>query len=68
MIFAYEKLAVCRTFVGLFSFAIIATAQAITDIPELHDRLIAATAVHLRLPLITNDTKISNSAHVQTIW
>ncbi|MEZ4866308.1 MAG: PIN domain-containing protein [Caldilineaceae bacterium] len=34
------------------SFAMITTAQMITDIPELHDRLIAATAVYLQLPLI----------------
>lgn len=50
------------------TFDIIATAESITDIPELHDRLIVATAVYLSAPVITKDTKISNSSHVQTIW
>ncbi|MGC8494629.1 MAG: PIN domain-containing protein, partial [Syntrophobacteraceae bacterium] len=33
-------------------------ASIIEDIPELHDRLIAATARYLDLPLITNDPVI----------
>jgi predicted nucleic acid-binding protein len=47
---------------------VIKSAEQITDIPELHDRIISATARHLNLELITNDTKIQNSAYVQTIW
>lgn len=47
---------------------IIETTEQITDIPELHDRLISATARHLNLELITTDTKIQNSAFVKTIW
>jgi predicted nucleic acid-binding protein len=50
------------------TLAVTITAQRITDIPELHDRLIAATALHLQLPLLTNDIKISASNHVQTLW
>ena len=50
------------------SFEIVKTAETITDIPELHDRLIAATAKHLGLELITNDPKIQNSAFVKTVW
>ena len=50
------------------TFDIIATAESITDIPELHDRLIVATAVYLSAPVITKDAKISHSIHVQTIW
>jgi predicted nucleic acid-binding protein len=50
------------------SFEIVKTAETITDIPELHDRLIAATAKHLGLKLITNDPKIQNSAFVKTVW
>ena len=50
------------------TLAIAITAQTIDDIPELHDRLIAATALHRQLPLLTNDTKIGASTHVQTIW
>ncbi len=48
--------------------AIIETAAQITDIPELHDRLISATARHLKLELITTDTRIKNSGFVKTIW
>lgn len=48
--------------------AIIETAAQITDIPELHDRLISATARHLNLELITTDAKIQNSIFVKTVW
>ena len=47
---------------------VIRAAQQITDIPELHDRLIAATAKALDTNLITNDLKIQASSFVQTIW
>jgi predicted nucleic acid-binding protein len=50
------------------SFEIIQNAQQITDIPELHDRLIASTASFLNLVLITNDPKIENSQFVNTVW
>jgi len=40
------------------SFEILKTAFEIDDIPELHDRLIAATARYLGLPIITNDPVI----------
>ncbi len=43
---------------------ILKTASEITDIPELHDRLIAATARYLDLPLITNDPVILASGFV----
>ncbi len=51
-----------------FNFGIIEHAEQIKDIPELHDRLIAATAKCLNLELITNDPKINNSAFVKTVW
>lgn len=47
---------------------IMKAAQTITDIPELHDRLIAATAVHYKAILLTNDTTISASTSLQTLW
>lgn len=50
------------------TFAIVATAQQIDDIPELHDRLIAATAVYLHRPLLTNDSVIRTTTAVQTLW
>jgi len=46
------------------SLEILKTAAEITDIPELHDRLIAATARHLDIPIITNDPEILNSSFV----
>jgi predicted nucleic acid-binding protein len=49
------------------SLEILKTASQIHDIPELHDRLIAATAMHLDLPLITNDPVISKSEFVRIV-
>ena len=49
------------------SFEILKTASEINDIAELHDRLIAATARHLDLPLITNDPVIIKSKFVQIL-
>jgi len=43
------------------------TTSEINDIPELHDRLIVATARHLGLPLITNDPVIRNSKFVEVL-
>lgn len=47
---------------------VIKSAEQITDIPELHDRLISATARFLNTELITTDVKIQNSVFVRTIW
>jgi PIN domain nuclease of toxin-antitoxin system len=47
---------------------IIETTFQITDIPELHDRLIAGTAKWLNSPLITNDPLIRASTFLETIW
>ncbi len=49
------------------SFEILKTASDINDIPELHDRLIAATARHLDIPLITNDPVIIGSRFVKVL-
>jgi len=46
---------------------ILKTASDITDIPELHDRLIAATARYLDIPIITNDPVIRNSQFVRIL-
>lgn len=37
-------------------------------IPELADRIIAATALHLGLPLLTADPAIQSSDLIETIW
>ncbi len=49
------------------SWEILKTDSEITDIPELHDRLIAATARYLDLPLITNDPLILQSKFVKIL-
>jgi predicted nucleic acid-binding protein len=48
--------------------AVAQTAVQITDIRELHDRLIAGTARLLDRALITNDPIIQAPAFVQTVW
>lgn len=37
-------------------------------VPEMPDRIIAATAQSLNLPLITRDLKIQQLTSIQTIW
>jgi len=50
------------------NLAVVQSAAQITDVPELHDRLIAGTARLLGLNLITNDPIIRTSSFVQTVW
>ncbi len=38
-----------------------------TLVPDMPDRIIAATAYHLRVPVVTHDHRITNSP-VSTIW
>jgi PIN domain nuclease of toxin-antitoxin system len=38
-----------------------------STVPDMPDRIIAATALHLNLPLVTADHKIQ-AAQIQTIW
>ena len=37
-------------------------------VPDMPDRIIAATALHLNLPLVTKDHKIRALRNIQTIW
>lgn len=37
-------------------------------IPELADRIVAATALHLNFPVLTADSEISASDLIRTIW
>lgn len=48
-------------------FEILRKASEITDIPELHDRLIAATARYLDIPILTNDPLIQQSKFVKKL-
>ena len=50
------------------SFSIIQHAFKIDDIPELHDRIIAATALTLDMPILTNDPIIQASNFVESLW
>ncbi len=50
------------------TFKAVENAFTIDDIPELHDRIIAGTAMELNLELLTNDPKIEESSFVKTIW
>jgi len=47
---------------------IVLTAIRVDDVPELHDRIIAATAMWLNVPIITSDRVISQSKYVEAIW
>jgi PIN domain nuclease of toxin-antitoxin system len=39
-----------------------------TTVPEMPDRIIAATALSLNLPLVTRDLRIQQLTTIQTIW
>ena len=47
---------------------LIEKAFEIDDIPELHDRIIAGTALKVGAKIITNDPMISDSRFVEVIW
>jgi predicted nucleic acid-binding protein len=37
-------------------------------VPDMPDRIISATALHLNLTLVTKDSKIQALQNIQTIW
>jgi PIN domain nuclease of toxin-antitoxin system len=41
---------------------------SLDDVPELHDKIIVATARHLKLTLITKDKTLRALSHLKTIW
>ena len=47
---------------------VIKSTFQITDIRELHDRLIAGSAKNIDIEIITNDPEIINSKFVKTVW
>lgn len=53
--------------IELFNRAILIVAQSVKS-PELHDRLIVATAIHRKARVITRDEDITKSGIVKTIW
>ena len=38
------------------------------EIPEMHDRLIAAEAASIHAPVVTRDEALSISPQVETVW
>lgn len=48
--------------------AVVLTAISVDDVPELHDRILVATAKHLGVPILTGDKAIVGSQHASTIW
>ena len=48
------------------AFSLNQTSRSI--VPDMPDRIIAATALQLNLPLVTKDEKIRKLATIQTIW
>lgn len=47
---------------------IVLAALGIDDVPELHDRIIVATAKHLDIPILTGDRVIVGSRHIRSVW
>lgn len=48
--------------------AVVLTAVSVGDVPELHDRILVATAKYLGVPILTGDRVIARSRHVSTVW
>ncbi len=42
--------------------------DSLQEIPEMHDRLIAAEALILDAPVITRDREFSDSPQIETVW
>lgn len=64
-----EKLFASPHFIPVdLSVEIVLKAEELYAIPERGDRLIAATAAVLELPLMTRDPEIANAANVEVVW
>lgn len=57
-----------RFFPAPLSLGTVLCAEELYAITERSDRLIAATAAHLGLPLVTRDPEIGSAAGIQIIW
>jgi len=47
---------------------VVLAATYVDDVPDLHDRIIVASAIHMGVPILTADRVIAASRHVETIW
>jgi predicted nucleic acid-binding protein len=51
-----------------FDYPILQEMITLKGIPEIHDKIIAATAKHLSAPIITKDKTLQNFRLIKTIW
>ncbi len=49
-------------------YPILEKMVALTEIPELHDKIIVSTAKYLKVSIITKDEVLQNLPKVKTIW
>jgi PIN domain nuclease of toxin-antitoxin system len=49
-------------------YPILQRMVALKEIPELHDKIIVASAKYLNLPIITKDKMLRNLPSLKTIW
>jgi len=47
---------------------VVIVAATIDDVRELHDRIIAGTAKHLNVPILTSDQSLTRSRYISTVW
>ena len=47
---------------------VVEAAQTIDDVPELHDRILAATAAVYAVSMLTPDAVMAAPQHVDAIW
>ena len=51
-----------------FDYSILQKMLEIKNLPELHDKIIVATAQYLDVPLITKDKTLRRLSYIETIW
>lgn len=66
--FTINILASTNYSISPFDFEILSKLKTLRSIPELYDRIIAATALLTSSTLITKDQAITSSGLVKTIW
>jgi PIN domain nuclease of toxin-antitoxin system len=54
--------------VAELTLPVVLAGESLYAIPEQTDRLIAATAVHLGVPLITRDAELASVRGLKTVW
>lgn len=63
------KLAAASNYpIAALDLRVVSMLRSIPKLPELHDRIIVATARLLDASLITKDTAIRASGYVRTVW